>query len=57
MAIRVYRCYDCKKSYTEYKIKDGVGCGCGSRKLTPTYPRWYEIPFLIMEVLCHKIKK
>ena len=57
MKTRVYRCFNCRKAITEYKVLVGDSCVCGSRRLSPTNPRWFELPLLIMEVLWYRLKR
>lgn len=55
--IRIYRCFFCGSVITEFAIKDGVGCGCGSRHLRPTYPSLYEQILLVPSILYYLIKE
>jgi len=51
MGIRVYRCFNCKKSLTETRVLEGSGCACGSRRVTPSNPLISETPLLLLEVI------
>lgn len=55
--IRIYRCFYCGRVTTEFSIKSGVGCKCGSRHLSPTYPSLFEKFYLIPSILSHYIKE
>lgn len=36
--IKVYMCFHCHKLLTEFRVKTGQGCRCGSLHLRPAYP-------------------
>lgn len=55
--IVVYRCYKCFKSLTYTKTLTGRGCRCGSRHISPTYPRLVEMPRLILEHIYYSINR